>query len=619
MSGTDGFPAASEADWQALATRGGRTALSALTAHSDDGLPVGPLYTAGSGAPLPGRAPGSPWTVVQRIDEGSASAIDATARTALEGGATGLAIVFPDSATARGRGFDCDADALVRLAATPGPDSRLLRIEAGEATALQVADRLGDMAQAGARDICLAFDPVAKLAATGWLARSVDETIAALLAAGGAMDAAKTDGEAIIADGRPWHDGGASEAEELAAVLGATVGYLRAVEAQGCDLERAARRLGLTLSADADQFLTTAKFRAMRLLVARVFEASGLAGQTCRIHAESAWRMMSRRDSHLNMLRATSAVLAAAAGGADSVAVLPFDLGGDAFADRMARNAQTIARDEAALFRVGDPGAGSGAIETLTGQLAEAAWAAFQAIEADGGLLASVRSGTIQRRIAASRDERLRRVARREIDIVGVNVHIDRGRSLPDPVAPQEPAAPGTDVTVTADRLAPVRLAEPFETLCDQAHRLSVAGTPPTVFMAGLGADSSGAAGMAVDTLATAGVAATDAERHESPETACAAFRASGAVVACIVAGSDLSGEALAAVARAMKDAGALRILAFFAGEAPEGPVPCVDDIVGSRTDLAAVLGKLLDCVAIAGKNRQNPNTHQIGVGAAEL
>jgi methylmalonyl-CoA mutase len=435
------------------------------------------------------------------------------------------------------------------------------------------------------------------------------------------MDAAKIDGEAIIADGRPWHDAGASEAEELAAVLGAAVACLRATEAAGCDLEHTAGRLGLALSADADQFLTIAKFRALRLLVGRVFELSGLAGldRTCRVHAESSWRMMSRRDSHLNMLRATGAVLAAAAGGADSVAVLPFDLGSDPFADRMARNVQTIARDEAALFRIGDPGAGSGAIETLTGQLAEAAWAAFRRIEAEGGLLAAVQSGAIQQRIAAAREQRLRRVACREIDIIGVNVHIDRGRPLPATVAPPEPTAPRPDAAVTADRLGPMRLAEPFEALCDRSLRLNAAGTPPTVFVAGLGADFSAAAGKAVDTLATGGLAATNAERHESPEAAGAAFRASGAAVACIAAGSDTTDAAVAALAQALKDAGAQRVLAFFASESPQRLTPPVDEIVGSRADLPEVLGKLLDCVAIAGKNRQNRHAHQNGVGAAEL
>ena len=87
------------------------------------------------------------------------------------------------------------------------------------------------------------------------------------------------------------------------------------------------------------------------------------------VTAETAWRMMTKRDPHGNIVRGTIAALAAAVGGADAVTVLPFSaaLGiPDAFARRIARNTQTILIEEANLHRVADPAAGSGAIESLT-------------------------------------------------------------------------------------------------------------------------------------------------------------------------------------------------------------------------------------------------------------
>ena len=329
--------------------------------------------------------------------------------------------------------------------------------------------------------LSLAFDPAATLAARGSLARSVDDTFEVLLAVFAAMCDAGIDGRLIVADGRPWHDGGASEAQELAAVLAATVACLRQAEARGLELSSYARRLGVLLAADADQFVTIAKFRAMRLLLARVFELAGLPEATVRVDAETSWRMMARRDPYLNMLRTSAAAFAAATGGADSVTVLPFDLGGEAFAERMARNIQTISLDEAALFRVGDPGAGSGAIEALTAELARTAWDAFRAIEAEGGLPAAVRSGTIQARIAAKRDERFGKVARREIELVGVNVHVDRGQPLAAARSlPCRALSPDPDAAETAAPLEPARLAEPFERLCDKAERLAASGRRPT-------------------------------------------------------------------------------------------------------------------------------------------
>ena len=98
---------------------------------------------------------------------------------------------------------------------------------------------------------------------------------------------------------------------------------------------------------------------------------------------------MTRRDPHGNIVRGTIAALGAAVGGADAVTVLPFSaaLGlPDAFARRIARNTQTILIEEANIHRVADPAAGSGAIESLTDALCEAAWGLFQEIEREGGV-----------------------------------------------------------------------------------------------------------------------------------------------------------------------------------------------------------------------------------------
>ena len=102
-------------------------------------------------------------------------------------------------------------------------------------------------------------------------------------------------------------------------------------------------------------------------------------------------------------------------GGADSVAVLPYTqaLGlPDAFARRVARNSQIVLIEESHLARVSDPAAGAGGFEALTAELAEAAWAAFQTIEAEGGIVAALSVGKLQRRIALTREARTKAVAR---------------------------------------------------------------------------------------------------------------------------------------------------------------------------------------------------------------
>ena len=85
------------------------------------------------------------------------------------------------------------------------------------------------------------------------------------------------------ADGRIIHNAGGSEAQELAYALAVAVAYLRALEATGVALDAARGMIEFRLAADADQFLTIAKFRALRALWARVEQACGLDAEA-RVH-----------------------------------------------------------------------------------------------------------------------------------------------------------------------------------------------------------------------------------------------------------------------------------------------------------------------------------------------
>ncbi|MCB1488395.1 MAG: methylmalonyl-CoA mutase [Bauldia sp.] len=608
MTETDPFPTATVADWEALATRSGRVPLSSLIAHTDDGLAVGPLYPAGDGAPVPGRPPGARWVAAQRIDHGDADACHQAMAAALAGGASGIVLVAADSATARGRGLALDGATAARICGETALSGRHLRLDLGEASTRLASDLLPTLRDTGIGGVTVAFDPFATLAAKGFLARPFDQAIDGLFALARAMDDADITGEAIVADGRVWHDAGASEAQELAAVLATTCSVLRMAAERGRDLGPVARCLSVILAADADQFLTIAKFRAVRQLVGRLCELLGLADVGPTVHAETSWRMMSRRDPYLNMLRTSGAAFAAATGGADTITVLPFALDNDAFADRMARNIQSIALDESSLYRVGDPGAGSGAIEALTEELAAAAWDGFRAIEAEGGMLAAIRAGTVQSRIAEKRAERLERVGTRAIEIVGVNIHVDRSRPPPTVASATSQETPPADAAETAARLDFVRLTEPFEHLCARAAALAAQATPPLVFVAAIGApkETAPAIGDATDALATGGLETTGAGTHATPGEAAAAFAESGASVACIAAGESVPDEAIAALVAALRAAGASFLLGAGGGKAGVNTAAGVDASLGRGANLAEILVKSLDAIAKAGKKVQN-------------
>ena len=155
------------------------------------------------------------------------------------------------------------------------------------------------------------------------------------------------------------------------------------------------------------------------------------------------------RDS-VNMLRATTEALAAAVGGADTICVAPFDepLGApDDFSRRIARNVQIILQEEAHLTQIVDPAGGSYAVESLTDELAHAAWAVFQEIERHGGMLAALESGFVQSSIAEVAARRATALARRRDVLVGVN-------QFAKPAEKPRPAAPPADDAIYAERAA---------------------------------------------------------------------------------------------------------------------------------------------------------------------
>jgi methylmalonyl-CoA mutase len=584
---SEGFPQPAEAQWRTLAHRGKAGSLEHLITPSSDGLPVGPIYPRGNGPLLAMRPPGSPWLVVERIDRGGADAIREDVAAALRGGATGIELVFTSGSATHGRGIilhPAIAEIVAGLHAT-------VRLDAGvETPGLALEYGLSGPS------IVAAYDPGAAIAARGTLPHPVEESAAGIAALIDAMDRESRSGIAFIADGRPWHDAGASEVQELGAVLASAVATTRLLGAHGVEPGRAFRRLGVTLSADADQFMTIAKFRAVRLLFARLAEVIGLDLPPPPVHAETAWRMLSRREPTMNLVRATTAAFAAAAGGADSVTVLSPLFDEEPFNARMARNTQTILIEEASLYRAGDPGAGSGAVEALTGDLAAAAWDLFTRIETDGGLIAAARSGAVQRDVVAMRESRMQKVVRRQFPLVGVNVHVDQNAVIPALETLCTTAIEGDNSSL----LPPVRLAEPFENLCVRA--VAVNGQRPAVLLVQMGrGEDQTASG---DAFAAAGFEVVSADSSVPRDALVAAFSRSGARVACVVFGED-GPEAAAETARALRAAGA-KVVVAAAPSADGGPLGPFDATLTEDTDLVSLFSDVLDLIAQPDENGQS-------------
>ena len=468
------FPAAAREQWLKLVERvlkGGRFE-EQVVARTIDGLTIQPLYARSpTGQLIAARTPGAPWQIMQRIDHPDAAAANAQALHDLENGANGLVLVGAGSAGAHGFGLLPSADVIERVL-----DG--VQLDAGIALEFDLSPQTKDLPLAlaalvkrrglapAAVDIRFGFDPLGAVALHGgfplpWaqfgpLAGSLAKTLAA-------HGFART---IVVADGRIVHGAGGSEAQELAYVLAVAVAYLRLFEAGGIALDDARRMIFFRLAADADQFLTMAKFRALRRLWQRVEESCGLASAPAFVGAETAWRAMTRNDPYENILRATIAVFAAGIGGADAITVLPFTAARglpDAFARRIARNTQLILLDEANVAKVADPAAGTGWGENLSDQLCRAAWALFQEIEAAGGAAAALEQGLIQSKVAATYTARKQALANGKDTLVGANEFRDISAANVPVLDVARVTMPAMPTAVAVEPLAPMRLAAPFE------------------------------------------------------------------------------------------------------------------------------------------------------------
>jgi methylmalonyl-CoA mutase len=572
------FPAASKEDWLTL-VRGALKdrPFERLTARTADGIPIEPLYgRALEARPVAGRL--GPWSVQARVDHPDPAVANAEALHELQNGATGLTLVFSGSAGAYGYGLPGDPQSIARALEGVHLDAIPIELQTAEPTR-EAADHVAALVKSrglapGSVNIRFGHDALGAHTLTGTLPIPYGELMPRFAEHVGSLAKAGFKSPLTAADGRIVHNAGGSEPQELAFVIAVAVAYLRALEAAGTPLDAVRGMIEFRLTADVDQFLTVAKFRALRMLWARIEQACGLAPKPIFISAETAWRTVTTRDPWVNMLRGTIAAFSAGIGGADAIAVLPFTAAiglPDRFARRTARNTQLLLLEEANVAKVTDPAAGSGGIEDLTTKLSRAAWVLFQEIEATGGAPAALEKGLIQDKIASVRAEREAAVARRKDTLTGTSDFPNLSEAdvavldvKPVPIGP--PVA-----NVTYPPLKPIRLAMPFERLRDASDRaLKQSGARPKVFLANLGsvAEFTPRASFAKTFFEAGGIEAPGNDGFKSLDALIAAFKASGATLACLCSSDEVYAREAIGAATALRAAGATHL--YLAGRPKE-------------------------------------------------
>jgi len=472
----DEFPAVDAADWRRAVQEDLDTADvdDFLEWTSSEGVSV-PAYLrrediedlphVASDAETPPLAeaaehPANSWTICQSIHHPDPETANEHARMALDGGVSDLHLSHrPTSSQASSLQLSGPDDLATRLDRI---DLRSIGLHLGEGLGALVSygalrehlSTQGIDPQELRGSVC--YDPVVVLAAGQ--DGDVDRTFSLahdLLRETTALPQFRS----VSIDARVYHDAGASVVQELACTLGALTDRLARETAQGMALSTLLDDLQFSVSVSTPYFIEIAKLRALRLLVPQVVEAFADEDQTevhvlpsdIRIHAETSRRTETIYDPYVNMLRGTTEAMAAVIGGCDVLTVRPYDASlrpPDDFGLRIARNTQLILEHEAHFDQVADPAAGSYYVETLTDQLAQRAWAQFQKLEAEGGILEALRTDTLQRQIAETRDQRLDAVDEREQVLVGTTHYPARNERRRDDLDRPDSSSSSNGTTV---------------------------------------------------------------------------------------------------------------------------------------------------------------------------
>ncbi|BEP62107.1 methylmalonyl-CoA mutase [Variovorax sp. V213] len=231
----------------------------------------------------------------------------------------------------------------------------------------------------------------------------------------------------ISISGYHMQEAGANQALELAFTLADGKEYVKTALAKGLDVDGFAGRLSFFWAIGMNFYLEVAKMRAARLLWCRImkeFNPKNPKSLMLRTHCQTSGWSLTEQDPYNNIVRTTIEAMAAVFGGTqslhtnalDEAIALPTE-----FSSRIARNTQLIIQEETHITNVVDPWAGSYMMEKLTQDMADAAWAIIEEVEAMGGMTKAVDSGWAKLKIEAAAAEKQARIDSGKDVIVGVN------------------------------------------------------------------------------------------------------------------------------------------------------------------------------------------------------
>ena len=430
--------------------------------HTNEQIPVGPLYTAKEGGELDhlGHLAGlppflrgpyatmyvtRPWTIRQYAGFSTAEESNAFYRRNLAAGQKGLSVAF-DLATHRG--YDSDHPRVVGDVGKAG-----VAIDSVEDMKVLFADIPLDemsvsMTMNGAVLPIMAFYIVAALeqgAGLEHLAGTIQNDILKEYMVRNTYIYPPDFSMKIIADifefaaqkmpkfnsisisGYHMQEAGATADLELAYTLADGLEYVRTGLAAGLKIDEFAPRLSFFWAEGMNYFMEIAKLRAGRVLWAHMikqFDPQKDKSMALRTHSQTSGWSLAEQDPFNNVARTCIEGMSAALGhtqslhtnALDEAIALPTD-----FSARIARNTQLFLQEETGICRSIDPWGGSWYLESLTDELIQKAWAHIREVESYGGMAKAIDAGLPKMRIEEASARRQAHIDSGGETIVGVN------------------------------------------------------------------------------------------------------------------------------------------------------------------------------------------------------
>jgi methylmalonyl-CoA mutase, N-terminal domain len=242
----------------------------------------------------------------------------------------------------------------------------------------------------------------------------------------------------ISISGYHIREAGSTAAQELAFTLADGFTYVERGIARGLSVDDFAPRLSYFWDIHNDFFEEIAKLRAARRIWARhlreKYGAKDPRSWMMRFHSQTAGVTLTAQQPMNNIVRVAYQALAAVLGGTqslhtnsmDETLALPTE-----HAVQVALRTQQVLAYETGVPNVIDPLGGSYYVESLTNEMERQAEALFEEIDRQGGVVAALETGWLQRRIAESAARQQWEVEQRRRIVVGVNDFITEGDALP--------------------------------------------------------------------------------------------------------------------------------------------------------------------------------------------